>query len=46
MEMNKLTPTSRNSRKRVMNKRIRRKLNEELNEKVSTYRKDNLEETD
>ena len=45
MEMNKLPPSSRNNRKRVMNKRIRRKLNEEINEKVSTYRNDNLEET-
>lgn len=45
MEMNKLTPTARNNRKRVMNKRIRRKHNEDINEKISTYRNDNLEET-
>ena len=45
MEMNKLTPTARNNRKLVMNKRIRRKHNEDINEKISTYRNDNLEET-
>lgn len=44
-EMNKLSTQERHNRKRVLHKRIRRKHNEEINEKVSTYRDDNLEET-
>jgi hypothetical protein len=46
MEMNKLSTQERHNRKRVLHKRIRRKNNEDINEKISTHRNDNLEETD
>ena len=46
MEMNKLSTQERHNRKRVLHKRIRRKHSEEINEKISTHRNDNLEETD